>query len=83
LSGLIKKKARIKSKPSDYTFVEAESLLISIGFVKKEGKGSRVKFFRNADNAYISFDKPHGNSSVLKKYIVNIIVNVLKDKGDL
>ena len=83
MSSLTNKKIRIKSKPSDYTYREVESLLNSLGFQLTQGSGSRVKFNRASDNAYISFDAPHGNSKVLKKYIVNNIVKVLVDKGDI
>jgi len=83
LSSLQTKKDRIKSKPSDYTYREAESLLIGLGFTLTQGSGSRVKFYRQSDQAYIAFDKPHGNSTVLKKYVVNIIVKALKDKGEI
>ncbi len=83
MSSLDNKKNRIKSKPSDYTFREAESLLSNLGFQLTQGSGSRVKFYRNSDQAFISFDSPHGNSRVLKKYIVNNIVKTLEDKGDI
>ena len=83
LSSIAKKKDRLKSKPSDYTYDEIRSLLIALNFVEKQGNGSRVKFTRESDNAYISFDKPHGKSKTLKIYIINNIIRVLKEKGDI
>ena len=83
LSSLAKKKDRLRSKPSDYTYDEIKSLLTALNFIEKQGKGSRVKFTRISDSAYISFDKPHGKSKTLKVYIINNIIRVLKEKGDL
>ena len=73
--------ARLKSKPTDFTFEEIETLLMSIGFTKSnKGKtsGSRVKY--QYENIPIDLHKPHP-SSVLKPYAINDILNILESEG--
>ena len=43
----------------DLTFEELESLLLSCGCVKLEGKGSAVKFYHKDKNLLINLHKPH------------------------
>ena len=57
-----KAKNRLRSKPSDYTYDEARSLLRQLGFIEfNKGKtsGSRVCFYRASDNCKIMLHKPH------------------------
>ena len=59
---LDKAKKRLVSVPRDYTFSEARQLLTHLGFVEyQKGKtsGSRVMFYRSADNVKILLHKPH------------------------
>jgi hypothetical protein len=59
---LDKAKKRLVSLPRDYTFSEARQLLTHLGFVEyQKGKtsGSRVMFYRQADNVKILLHKPH------------------------
>ena len=80
-----KRKRRLLSKPSDYTFTEAESLLISLGFKKNKGgktSGSRLKFTRSTDGRRIYLHKPHPGNE-LKKYAINDLITALRDMGEL
>lgn len=52
MSKLEKAKERISSRPKDYTYSEAKTLLKQLGFdeyLKGKTSGSRVKFYRAAD----------------------------------
>ena len=58
---LEKAKARLRSKPSDYTYTEARYLLGRLGFSElNKGKtsGSRVCFYRAYDKCKIMLHKP-------------------------
>lgn len=80
---LEKAKKRLKSEPSDYTFKEAESLLISLGFKehnKGKSSGSRVVFIR--DNVKIMLHKPHPQKEI-KKYAVSQLKEQLEKLGEL
>jgi len=73
--------ARLKSKPRDFTFDEAESLLLSLGFVKSnKGKtsGSRVLFEREG----LPFDmhKPHPRKE-LPGYQIAKMLKLLEKEG--
>lgn len=62
MSKLDKAKARILSKPKDYTYTEAIYLLGKLGFEefnKEKTSGSRVRFYRKSDKKIILLHKPH------------------------
>lgn len=83
LGKLEKAKLRLRNGPSDYTFKEAESLLISLGFVeynKGKSSGSRVVFIRNEDK--ILLHKPHPQKE-LKAYAVRQLIEKLEELGEL
>ena len=70
--------SRLKSKPRDFTFDEAEALLLSLGFIKcKTGKtgGSRVRYEKDGIPFFIH--QPHPRN-VLKPYAINKIINRLR-----
>ncbi len=76
---------RIKSKPKDYTYTEARSLLSQLGFVEySKGKtsGSRVKFYREEDQRIILLHKPHP-ADTMKPGAVKELVEFLKELGEL
>lgn len=53
---------RLMSKPKDYTFSEAHTLLIAMGYelsTKGKTSGSRVKYYRPSDERLILLHKPH------------------------
>lgn len=85
MSQLDKLKQRIKNIPKDFTYTEARSLLISLGFIEyNKGKtsGSRVSFFREYDKAVIMLHKPHPGD-VMKTYTIKEIVKLLNELGEL
>ena len=82
MSRLEKEIERLKSKPKDYTYDEAKSLLNKLGFSEyNKGKtsGSRVTFI-NKENIKIDLHKPHP-SNIIKPYKINEILKSLKEKG--
>lgn len=76
---------RTKSIPNDYTYTELKSLLVKLGFKehnKGNTSGSRVRFYRNKDNATIILHKPHPGD-IIKKYAIKDVVALLEGYGDL
>lgn len=56
-----------------------------MGFVeynKGNTSGSRVRFYRNRDNAVINLHKPHPGD-IMKVYAVKAVVQALEVYGDL
>lgn len=72
---------RLLSNPKDFTFNEMESLLLYFGYrLKQGGTGSGVKFIRDGSNEVINFHKPHP-SGILKKYVLDQIIDKLRKDG--
>ena len=84
MSKLEKEIERLKSKPKDYTYEEAKSLLNKLGYIENnKGKtsGSRVIFI-NKNNIKIELHKPH-TRNILKMYQIEKILKILKERGEL
>ena len=82
---LDKKKQRLLSKPKDYTYTEANSLLTALGFVeytKGKTSGSRRKFVREADGATVLLHKPHPGD-VMPVAATKSLCEDLKEYGDI
>ena len=82
MSRLEKEIERLKSKPKDYTFDEAKSLLNKLGFFeynKGRTSGSRIKKNKNGE-VEIELHKPHPKN-IIKPYQIKIIIKKLKDGG--
>ncbi|MDO4923342.1 MAG: type II toxin-antitoxin system HicA family toxin [Peptococcaceae bacterium] len=80
-----KEKNRLKSKPKDYTYSEAKTLLAKMGFAEyNKGKtsGSRVKFYRESDGRMILLHKPHPGD-VMKSAAVKQLYKQLTELGEL
>ena len=80
-----KQKARLQSTPSDYTYTEANSLLVHLGFsLSNKGRtsGSRVLYFRKEDGAKIMLHKPHPGD-VMPEYAVRQLKQKLIDLGEI
>ncbi len=80
MSKLEKEIERLKSKPKDYTYEEAKSLLNKLGFIennKGRTSGSRVEF-KDIYGRKITLHKPHP-SNIIKTYKVNDIINDLEE----
>ena len=69
---------RLYSKPKDYKWNEAVTLLKKLGFKKIEGSGSRVKFFHENPRSLIIIHRPHPGS-ILKAYQVNDLIDKIKE----
>lgn len=85
MSKLDKAKVRIKSKPRDYTYTEAKTLLLQLGFMEyNKGKtsGSRVKFYRKEDQKVILLHKPHPGD-IMKMGAVKELLDFLDELGEL
>jgi len=73
--------SRLKSKPKDFTFDEADALLTSLGMKKSnKGKtsGSRVEY--ELDGVKVRLHKPHPQKE-LPVYQVNGILRTLESEG--
>ena len=80
MSKLEKEIERLKSKPKDYTYDEAKSLLNKLGFFENnKGKtsGSRVEF-KDRYGRKMALHKPHP-SNIIKSYKVNDLLNNLEE----
>lgn len=72
---------RLKSKPKDFTFDEAETLLGYLSYSRSnKGKtsGSRVSF-TSKNHAAILLHKPHPNNE-LKSYQVQQLIEILQQE---
>ncbi len=84
MSKLEKEMERLKSRPKDFTYDEAKSILNKLGFSEyNKGKtsGSRVAFL-NKKNSKIELHRPHPGN-ILKTYQVNKLLNILKELGEI
>lgn len=73
---------RLKSKPKDFTFEEAETLLEYLGyqrFDKGKTSGSRV-IFKNQKHGSILLHKPHSRKELLD-YQIKQLVETLEKEG--
>lgn len=78
-----KARDRLKSVPKDYTFTEARSFLVSLGFTeynKGKSSGSRVMFAKNG--VKILLHKPHPGNE-MKQYAVRQLKEQLEKMGEL
>jgi hypothetical protein len=74
---------RLMSKPKDFTFDEMKTLLSYFEYeLKQGGTGSGVKFIKHGSGEVINFHKPHPNG-VLKKYILEQIIEKLRKDGEI
>lgn len=74
--------ARLKSRPKDFSFDEAETLLNYLDYLRdNKGKtsGSRV-IFTNEEHGSVLLHKPHPNKE-LKEYQVKQLVEQLEQEG--
>lgn len=82
MSQLEKMIIRLKSRPRDYTFIEAKTLLLALNYsIDNKGRtsGSRVAF-RQADKSDILLHKPHPGNN-LKSYQIKDLLEVLEKDG--
>lgn len=75
--------ARLKSRPKDFTFEEAETLLGYLSYRKSnKGKtsGSRVIFINDETKSQILLHKPHPRKELLS-YQVQQLIDELEQEG--
>ena len=75
--------ARLKSVPKDFTFDEAESLLVYLTYRRNnKGKtsGSRVMFISEEHGTKILLHKPHPRKELLE-YQVRQLIEQLEQEG--
>jgi len=84
MSKLSKIKEKLQRDPiaKDFTWDELSCLLLALGYVKKEGSGSRVKFFHEETKYPISLHKPHPGNEI-KPRALKSIRDELKNVGAL
>ena len=88
MSKLEKQIERLKSKPKDYTYDEANRLLNNLGFYENnKGKtsGSRVVFIKRDDveKTTIFLHKPHGFDAYVRKAAIRSIIAAMERNGDI
>lgn len=74
---------RLLSKPKDYTFDEAKTLLESLEYElcnKGKTSGSRVMFKK--ESLFIMLHKPH-SPNIMKQYAIRDLINNLIENGDI
>jgi len=71
------KKFLTKPVRSDLTFEELESLFSILGYIEREGKGSRVRFSNPETGDIFTTHKPHPGN-ILKTYVVKEVINKIK-----
>lgn len=80
MSKVEKEIERLKTKPKDYTYEEAKSLLNKLGFYENnKGKtsGSRVEF-KDLYGRKITIHKPHPKNIIKSYKIVGIIKQLIE-----
>lgn len=73
---------RLLSKPTDFEWSEAVTVLTHFGFEIVSGSGSRRKFKHSKTGSLIILHEPHPKR-IMKQYAVDIIVTALKEGGFL
>jgi len=74
MSRLSKIKEKLLRDPiaKDFTWDELSCLLLALGYIKKEGSGSRVKFFHKETKYPISLHKPHPGNEIKPRALKRI-----------
>lgn len=68
----IKDKLKRDPIPKDFTWDELSYLLTALGYKKKEGDGSRVKFLHQETNHPIYLHRPHPGNEIKPRALRNI-----------
>ena len=85
MSKFDKAKSRILSRPKDYTYSEARSLMQQLGFqeyTKGKTSGSRVKFYRESDKRIYLLHKPHPGD-VMSPGAIKDFADFLEKSGEI
>lgn len=79
MSQTLKLVTKIRNKPKDFTWSEAQRLMEGFGYKLEFGSGSRRKFVRG-DGRRVSLHEPHP-SKILKAYQIELILDHLEQEG--
>jgi hypothetical protein len=71
-----KLKARLKSKPKDFTYQELVTLFKAYGFEEKTGRGSARKLINPKTGKIFSLHQPHPGN-ILKGYVIKEAIEIL------
>lgn len=71
---------RFRKKPKDFSFDELKRLLGFLGYIEKQGAGSRVVFVNEKTNHKIKLHKPHPGN-LLKRYQLDLLESELNLKN--
>ncbi|KAF0236478.1 MAG: hypothetical protein FD181_2706 [Prolixibacteraceae bacterium] len=71
---------RFRKKPKNFSYDELRRLLGFLGYVEKQGAGSRVVFINEKTKHKIKLHKPHPGK-IIKQYQLDFIENELKLKN--
>jgi predicted RNA binding protein YcfA (HicA-like mRNA interferase family) len=71
---------RLKSKPRDFTWRELQTIMSHFGYQELRGGGSRRKFMNPKTRISVSLHEPHPKP-ILKMYVVELIIEHLKEEG--
>lgn len=74
-----KLKARLLTRPRDFTFEELRRLLQHLGYEMQEAEGSRVAFYREGSGSVIKLHRPHPQPT-LKAYQINQVLEALREE---
>lgn len=73
---------RLLSKPKDFEWSEAVTILESMGFEMIRGAGSRRKFCHKQSKLVISIHEPHPKK-IMKSYAIQQVIDTLEEGGFL
>jgi len=76
LSKIDKLKARLLSKPKDFTYQDLVTLFKAYGFEERAGKGSSRKLVNPQTGKIFSLHEPHPGN-ILKGYVIKEAIEIL------
>lgn len=71
---------KFKTIPADLEWNELIKILRYCDFKMIEGRGSRVKFYNQANQCVIQIHRPHPQK-IVKRYVIRQILKLLHRKG--
>lgn len=77
MSKIDKLKARLLSKPKDFTYQELVTLFEACGFEEKTGGGSARKLINPKTGKVFNLHQPHPGN-ILKGYVIREAIEILK-----
>jgi hypothetical protein len=77
MSKIDKLKARLLSKPKDFTYQELVTLFEAFGFEEKTGRGSARKLINPKTGKVFNLHQPHPGN-ILKGYVIREAIEILK-----